>query len=111
MTLNCQLAAAKNDLRRQAELPGFPDRIVECTIRYSPSVAASTADFTSTIAGIQEEFVHSRERQLVHLALRIARWCAHCQLYAVGALVSGNIMVSMLGVLVAITGFWVKQTF
>ena len=28
--LNRRLAAAKNDLRHQAELPGFPDRIVDC---------------------------------------------------------------------------------
>jgi hypothetical protein len=110
-TLNSGLAAAKSDLRRQAESPGFPDRIVEYTLVYRLSVADATKDFTDTFKGIHKEYVRSRERQLVHLALRIARWCAHCQLYAVGALVSGNIMVSMLGVLVAITGFWVKQTF
>ena len=63
---------------------------MECTLRYSRSVAAATADFTSTIAGIHEEFVHSRESQLVHLALRIARWCAHCRLYVIGASISGD---------------------
>ena len=88
--LNHRLAAAKNDLRHQAELPGFHDRIVECTLRYSCSVAAATADFTSTIDGIHEEFVHLGERQLVHLALRIARWCAHCRLYVIGASISDN---------------------
>jgi len=57
---------------------------------YRLSVAAATKDFTNTIKGIHEEYVRSHERQLVHLALRVVRWCAHCQLYAVGALISCN---------------------
>jgi len=88
LTLNSGLAAAKSDLRRQAELPGFLDHIVEYTLRYRLSVAVATKDFTDTIAGIHEEYVRSRARQLVHLALRVARWCAHCQLYVVGASIS-----------------------
>ena len=88
--MNRGLAAAKYDLRRQAELPGFPDRIVEYTLVYRLDVAAATEAFTDTIRGIHEEFVRSRERQRVHLALRVARWCAHCRLYAIGALISGD---------------------
>jgi hypothetical protein len=80
----------KNDLRHQEELPGFPDRIVECTLRYSRSVAAATADFTNTIAGIHKEFVHSQEHQNLHLALHVARWCVHCRLYVIGASISGD---------------------
>ena len=53
-------------------------------------MAAATADFKSTISGIHEEFVHSRERKLVHIALRVACWCAHCRLYIIGASISGN---------------------
>jgi len=90
LTLNCWLAAENKDLRHQADLPGFPDRIVECTLRYSRSLSAATAYFTSTIVGIHKEFVHSRERQLVHLALRVWRWCAHCRLYVIGASISGD---------------------
>ena len=63
---------------------------MECTLRYNRSVAAATADSTRTIAGIHEEFVHSRECQLVHLALRVGRWCAHCWLYVIGASISGD---------------------
>ena len=47
-------------------------------------MAAATAYFTSTIVGIHKEFVHTRERQLVHLALR------DCRLYVIGASRSGN---------------------
>ena len=55
-TLNSGLAAAKSDLRRQAELPGFPDHIVEYTLGYRLSVAAVTKDFTNTIEGIHKEY-------------------------------------------------------
>ena len=89
-TLQSGLAAAHGDLQRQAESPGFPDCIVECTLVYGLDVAATTQEFTDTIKGIHEEYVRSRECQHVHLALRVARWCAHCRLYAVGALISGD---------------------
>ena len=57
---------------------------------YGLAVAAATEEFTNTIKGIHEEYVRSRECQHVHLALHVARWCAHCPLYAVGALISGD---------------------
>ena len=56
-TLNSGLAAAKSDLRCQAELPGFPDRIVEYTLVYRLSVAAATKEFTNSIKGIHKEYV------------------------------------------------------
>jgi hypothetical protein len=88
--LQNRLAAAHGSLQRQAESRGFPERMMEYTLVYRRSVAAATKDFTDTIKGIHEEYMRTRERQRVHLALRVARWCAHCRLYAVGALISGD---------------------